>query len=99
MSRAASARYAATTAMTGADPRGRRPEGSPDALAVPSSVDEWLASFPGQGPLGDLLSAPPEEQLRRGYGHTLREIAQQPVTWNATADSMRALQPLSLIHI
>jgi tagatose-6-phosphate ketose/aldose isomerase len=94
MSRIASVRDAAKTAMTGADPRGQRPEASPDAVAVPSSVDEWLASFPEQGTLGDLLAPTPEEQVRRGYGHTLREIAQQPVTWIGTADSMRGLQPL-----
>jgi tagatose-6-phosphate ketose/aldose isomerase len=63
------------------------------AGSLPSSVDEWLASFPGHGALGDLLSRDPDEQLRRGYGHTLREIAQQPVTWLATAAAMRALQP------
>jgi tagatose-6-phosphate ketose/aldose isomerase len=80
--------------MTGADPRGQRPEGSPDVLAVPANVDEWLASLPHRGALGDLLAPAPEEQLRRGYGHTLREIAQQPVTWTVTADSMRGLQPL-----
>jgi tagatose-6-phosphate ketose/aldose isomerase len=94
MSRAASVRDAAKTAMTGADPRGRVPEGSPDAIAVPSSVDEWLSSFPEHGPLGELLAPAPEEQLRRGYGHTLREIAQQPVTWIDTSDSLRGLQPL-----
>jgi tagatose-6-phosphate ketose/aldose isomerase len=94
MSLTASVRGAAKTAMTGADPRGRGPEGSADAIAVPSSVDDWLASFPAHGPLGELLARPPDEQLRRGYGHTLREIAQQPVTWTSTADSMRGLQPL-----
>jgi tagatose-6-phosphate ketose/aldose isomerase len=57
-------------------------------------VDEWLASLSGQGALGALLSPGPEEQLRRGYGHTLREIAQQPVTWLETAARMSALRPL-----
>jgi tagatose-6-phosphate ketose/aldose isomerase len=57
-------------------------------------VAEWLASLSGQGALGALLSPSAEEQVRRGYGHTLREIAQQPVTWLETAARMRALPPL-----
>ena len=49
---------------------------------IPASVDEWLttlASVPGE--FATLLRAPSAEQLERGYGHTIREIAQQPVTW------------------
>jgi tagatose-6-phosphate ketose/aldose isomerase len=53
--------------------------------------DEWLASLPEKGARGALLSVSPEEQVRRGYGHTLREIAQQPVTWMETAARMRGL--------
>jgi tagatose-6-phosphate ketose/aldose isomerase len=53
-------------------------------------VDEWLASMPADGVLGTLLAPAPEEQVSRGYGHTLREIAQQPVTWIATAAHMSA---------
>ena len=94
MSLPASVGDAARAAMTSVDPRGHGPEGSPAVVALPSSVDDWLASFPRRGALGDLLAPAPEEQLRRGYGHTLREIAQQPVTWTVTADSMRGLQPL-----
>jgi tagatose-6-phosphate ketose/aldose isomerase len=62
-------------------------------LAVPASVDEWLASLAGHGALGALLSAPVEEQLRLGYGHTLREIAQQPLTWLETSAAMCAQLP------
>jgi fructoselysine-6-P-deglycase FrlB-like protein len=79
--------------MSGAD-RQPFPGANRGAGTLPSSVDEWLASFPTQGALGGLLSPAPEEQLRRGYGHTLREIAQQPVTWIATAASMLRVQPL-----
>ena len=43
------------------------------APAVPSSVDDWIASLSGGG-LGALLSRPAEEQARLGYAHTLREI-------------------------
>jgi tagatose-6-phosphate ketose/aldose isomerase len=58
------------------------------------TVDEWLASLPEKGVLGGLLSPSAEEQVRRGYGHTLREIAQQPVTWIETASRMRGLSRL-----
>lgn len=50
------------------------------------SVDDWLsslASLPGE--VGALLAAPPADQDRRGYAHTLREICQQPITWIETA--------------
>jgi tagatose-6-phosphate ketose/aldose isomerase len=57
------------------------------------TVDEWLAALAGPGALGGLLGTPREEQLRRGYGHTLREIVQQPVTWIETAARMRGLAP------
>jgi tagatose-6-phosphate ketose/aldose isomerase len=49
------------------------------------SVDELLASLAGAGEIGRLLRPPGEEQLGRGYGHTLHEICQQPVTWRDTA--------------
>jgi tagatose-6-phosphate ketose/aldose isomerase len=55
------------------------------------TMDEWLGSLPEKGVLGALLSPSPEEQVRRGYGHTLREIAQQPLTWTETAERMRDL--------
>ena len=67
------------------------PEGDPRGVALPSSVDLWLASLPETGVLGHLLSPSPDEQVRRGYGHTLREIAQQPLTWIETAARMRGL--------
>ena len=38
--------------------------------------------------LGALLRVPREQQLARGYGLTLEEIAQQPVVWPATASRM-----------
>ena len=69
------------------------PEGTPhrgDPRPLPVSVDEWLASLQETGELGVLLSRPWDEQLHRGYGHTLREIAQQPVTWAETVVRMQA---------
>jgi tagatose-6-phosphate ketose/aldose isomerase len=62
---------------------------------VPRSVDEWLttlASVPGA--FATLLRAPSAEQLARGYGHTIREMGQQPVTWIETAARLRALAPV-----
>jgi tagatose-6-phosphate ketose/aldose isomerase len=72
-------------------PRTPAPRGDSRGGALPSSVDEWLASLGDKGALGPLLTASPDEQLRRGYGHTLREIAQQPLTWIETAERMRGL--------
>ena len=63
--------------------------GEAQAATIPSSVDEWLVTLADAGALGSLLQPPREEQLRRGYGHTLREIVQQPVTWIETAARMR----------
>jgi tagatose-6-phosphate ketose/aldose isomerase len=49
-------------------------------------VDQWLADLGESATaVSDLLKPAFETQLQRGYGHTLREIAQQPVTWQATA--------------
>jgi len=67
--------------------------GEAQTATIPPSVDEWLATFAGSGALGSLLQPPREEQLRRGYGYTLREIGQQPVTWIETAARMHELVP------
>jgi len=82
--------------MNGTVPRpsAPAPEGEPRRAALPSSVDEWLSSLSVEGALGALLSSSPEERIRRGYGHTVREIAQQPLTWLETADRMRGLLPV-----
>jgi tagatose-6-phosphate ketose/aldose isomerase len=69
--------------------------GTTQPANVPASVDEWLAalaSVPGE--IGTLLRPAWAEQLERGYGHTLREICQQPITWLETAARMRGLAPL-----
>ncbi len=52
------------------------------------SVDRWLESLQGPGVIGELLSLPPGDQIARGYGHTLREICQQPLTWLETASAL-----------
>ena len=68
--------------------------GAPESARIPTSVDEFLASLAGASALGALLGHPAEEQVRQGYAHTLREIAQQPVTWIETASRMHAVRSL-----
>lgn len=67
------------------------PTGAEAALRpLPPTVDAWLAELAGRGEIGRLLEPTAEQQLERGYGHTLREICQQPVTWSETARSLAA---------
>ena len=49
------------------------PERPPQARPLPSSVDEWIStlSASAEGELASLLALPWEQQLLRGYGHTL----------------------------
>jgi tagatose-6-phosphate ketose/aldose isomerase len=49
------------------------------------SVEGWLGRLAAGGAVASFLQRPWEEQVAKGYGHTLREITQQPVTWNETA--------------
>jgi tagatose-6-phosphate ketose/aldose isomerase len=58
------------------------------------SLDQWLSRLARHGEIGALLESSWDEQLDRGYGHTLREICQQPVTWLETADRVVAHVPL-----
>ena len=59
-----------------------------------STLPEWLSTLGGSGSIGRLLAAPWEDQLRSGYGHTLREVCQQPVTWLETTAGVRELRPI-----
>jgi tagatose-6-phosphate ketose/aldose isomerase len=80
--------------MTGtSEPAAGRVSKNQEPRRLPVAVGEWLASLAGKGALGELLAPPFDEQVRRGYGHTLREIAQQPVTWTDTAARLRAAAP------
>ncbi len=54
------------------------------------TVDAWLSGFAAETEIGRLLARTSKEQQEQGYGHTLREIAQQPVTWLETASAMAA---------
>jgi len=50
---------------------------------------DWLQEVCERQPeAARLLEAPTEEQHRRGYFHTLREILQQPSSWIRTAQQM-----------
>ena len=73
--------------MTTGTPRGAAKETSEPFRGT---VDEWLTGFAPEGEIGRLLGQPSQEQQERGYRHTLREIAQQPVTWLETASAVAA---------
>ena len=54
-------------------------------------LEAWLGQLAGTSPtFAQLLEPPFEVQRERGYGHTLREICQQPLTWPGTAAIMTA---------
>jgi D-galactosamine 6-phosphate deaminase/isomerase len=48
-------------------------------------IDAWLSELTSQNELGRLLALPPQQREAAGYGHTLREICIQPLTWKDTA--------------
>lgn len=55
-----------------------------------SSQQDWLTQLvKAQFATRELLERDEEEQRRRGYFHTLREICQQPATWLRTSELMR----------
>ena len=60
----------------------------------PADIESWLQHLTGSGEVGALLSAPQNEQIELGYGHTLREICQQPATWLGTAARLGACRGL-----
>jgi tagatose-6-phosphate ketose/aldose isomerase len=51
-------------------------------------LETWLGRLAGVGAFAPLLEIPRAAQQERGYGHTLREICQQPWTWERTAAAM-----------
>jgi tagatose-6-phosphate ketose/aldose isomerase len=53
------------------------------------SLADWLHELCERQPeAAKLLKVPAEEQHRRGYFHTLREILQQPASWIRTAQQL-----------
>ena len=63
--------------------------GYPNNLEPGVQVTDWLGRLSrDSGEIGTLLRPAWEDQLAKGYGHTLREIVQQPVTWLETASSV-----------
>lgn len=59
----------------------------PDPKAS-GALDAWLIRLAAVDAFAPLLGTPRAEQLERGYGHTLREICQQPLTWPRTSATM-----------
>jgi tagatose-6-phosphate ketose/aldose isomerase len=57
-------------------------------------LDDWLGYLRQAGEWERLVSAGSDEQERRGYRHTLREICQQPLTWLETGEDASASLPL-----
>jgi tagatose-6-phosphate ketose/aldose isomerase len=58
-------------------------------VAAPESLENWLQRLSGASvDLAALVERSPADQQRLGYYHTLREIAQQPLTWPSTARLM-----------
>src|ERR1700745_4527382 len=58
---------------------------SPTSLLEP----DWLRSLSQSQPkVAELISQSPEQQRHLGYFHTLREICQQPSTWERTCALM-----------
>jgi tagatose-6-phosphate ketose/aldose isomerase len=58
-------------------------------LSIPNALADWEHEVCERQPeAAKLLKAPSEEQRRRGYFYTLREILQQPATWTRTAQQM-----------
>jgi len=56
------------------------------------SFSEWIREVCERQPeAARLLAEPEQEQRRRGYYHTLREILQQPASWVRTADQVSSL--------
>lgn len=53
-----------------------------------SAIDAWLARLAAVTAFAPLLEVSRAAQRERGYGHTLREICQQPLTWPRTAAMM-----------
>ena len=57
-------------------------EGAELDLCIPTWMTRWAREAPA---VAALLDRPEAERLSAGYGHTLREIGQQPQTWLDTA--------------
>jgi tagatose-6-phosphate ketose/aldose isomerase len=52
---------------------------------VSTLTPDWVEALRGLPEWAPLLDVDPAERLERGFGHTLREILQQPATWLDTA--------------
>lgn len=57
------------------------------------SLEDWLEQLREKAEVGALLSQAEADRKEGGYVHTLREIAQQPITWLETASAAAARAP------
>ena len=58
----------------------------PDGAELDLCIQAWMTRWAGESPaVAALLSRLEGERVSAGYGHTLREIGQQPATWLDTA--------------
>lgn len=55
-----------------------------------SSFDSWIGQLARTPPWDALWNRTPDERERSGYADTLREICQQPITWERSAASVLA---------
>jgi D-galactosamine 6-phosphate deaminase/isomerase len=69
---------------------GRRDLADETEREASDALEAWLQQLAGVAAFAPLLGASQAEQRERGYGHTLREICQQPLTWPRTAATMAA---------
>jgi tagatose-6-phosphate ketose/aldose isomerase len=67
---------------------GRREVAEEAAPEAPGALDAWLARLARVDAFAPLLGPPAAERQQRGFGLTLREICQQPLTWPRTAEAM-----------
>jgi tagatose-6-phosphate ketose/aldose isomerase len=75
---------------SGAEGAGGRGLTSGSPREASAGVDAWLSELAAGEPFASLLAVPEAERRARGYGDTLREICQQPLTWPETAATMAA---------
>ncbi len=57
-------------------------------VAAPELLEDWLQALSSSGEVATLLERSEDDQRQVGYYYTLREIAQQPLTWPVTARLM-----------
>lgn len=70
-----------------------------DSVQHGSATGLAMREAKGRTELEGLMLRSEVERIRAGYGHTLREILQQPRTWKLTAEQMIAIAPALLSFV